>query len=679
MKRWTGVGVVAVSVAPLVLAALAMLSLETQMYVGAGAVVKITENDGTASADEVFAAIADEAERGGFDVAREVVDVREPETLRHLYVAVGEEGGAPSRWAETGHPDFSGQVTTTVQPLGALLSEDPRGYYYVFGPSSAARALEESFARLGLTGVVIEQHAPLRLLPEVVPSTTAAVMAVTALGLGALGIVGPALQSRSRAVARVHGLSVRDVLVRDLRRNRRAFLALPAAWAIAALAFALRGWAQWNVFVELATAFTAVAVVVFGAAAVVSTAVGFTEPLSDTMRGRRPSAWSARCIGALRIPAALLVVIAVGTAIGSDARFDAHQDSVETRAAAGRAVAVGISGSLSEADLRDGAGSVWERFGAWLQGAARDDEMILTAAFGLRELSRSPGPDAPVLIVDAGYLRAQSLEHVGAAGTGATIVLPESSTLPEDRVLRDVTDGLALKLDVEPGSVTLQRGALPQRLYTYATPGRAVPAWLDDAVLVVVADEELVRARNRTALASLLSTGDVVLADDAWARASLEAAALTGSVLSVQLVAQAAADAAQRLAQERAVGFAGAVLAAVTASGAAWASATARIRRHRRRSALRAAHGWSFWASNRHTIGLEALVAAVGCTAAWVARQQLAPDVTGLNLDLDPVVKSANVAFIAATTATIALSVVPVLVLWAAFRRSPSNIREELA
>lgn len=679
MNRLTRYGIVVVAIVPVLLAAVAYLAVERQSYVGASTVLKITENAGAVSAEEVFAAVSDVAERRRFDVAREVVDLRSPETKRHLFLALGQRDGPRAGWLEDGYPDLTELVSTAVAPLSTIGPTDPRGYYYVFGTIDQARALELRLGDLGLTGTLLPQPSAITDLFVLLPAPTVALLGTTALGIVALGSAGAVSRHRERAVVRLHGGGVGSVLARDLRGARAWLLSFPAAWVGVGLPYAAGGSPQAEVLIPMAGMFTVAAVALLVIGHVGTTVLGCSETIVTSLSNRRPPRWSARAIGAVRLPALILVASSLSVAVAASAQLHGFRTSELTREAAGSAVTVGISGSLGESELRDGPGSVWERFGSWAQRAERGGELVLTAAFGLRELGSWSGPDVPVVFVNDRYLQEQGINGVRAPTEGVRFVVPERSPLRESEVGPALIDGAALKLRVGQAETSIERASMPRRLFTYATPGRVAPTWVDDPVLVVVSSAVLQRAENRVDLASWISTGDIVIADDRWARASIEADELTTAVLSVQLVAQAAADAERRLAEEAAIGWSAAITALVIAALVAATSVTARVQRDRRRVSVQHAHGWSFLRSRRGAVLVESALVGFVCLVAWYERASLAPDVEGLNLELDPVVAHATSAFLVTVTCACALGGAAIASEWLAHRRITATIREELS
>lgn len=678
MNRLAPLAVIVAAIAPVLLAVLSMLSLEAQTYDGAVTVVKITENDRTTSAAEAASTVARAAARGGFDVGREVVDLRAPETERHLYLALGSSDSPRATWLTSGYPDFSGRITTNAEPIAQLPSTDPRGYYYVFGSSDAGVQLERAFAKVGLTGVQIPLGTAIENLPLVLPTTTWAVIASTALGLLVLGIATPTLRTRDRAVTRLMGYSLVDVLRRDVRRARWWFLVFPVTWVVVIASAAVRGWPQWGTLLTVSGTFTAAALALLCTAHVGASALAFRGSLGSDLSGRRPTSRSALVIGVARIPAMVLAVSAIAVSVASAAHLEAYRTSASVREAAGRAVTVEISGSVSEAELGEGPRSVWDRFGGWLGRADADGEMILTAVFDLAELGDESGPNAPVLFVNDTYLDRHPVPGASAPATGATVFVPAGSTLDDDMVLRRAASGAQLKLGIDRSSIAVERAAVPTRLYTYASPGRVAPAWVEAPVIVAVSGAVLQHRDNAVTLASWMSTGDVVLADERWTRGSLQANDLTDAVLSVQLIAQAAADAERRLVSEMVIGLMGTALSCMTAGLAAATSITARSARQRRRTVVQCVNGWSFLRAKQRAVSMEIAMFGFACGVAWINRQRLAPDVRGLNLELDPSVASATTALLLAVTGAGLLAAGAIALDRFVFHRSAATSREDL-
>ncbi|MFF0448590.1 hypothetical protein ACFYT4_19620 [Streptomyces sp. NPDC004609] len=210
-----------------VLAFLFLRGLDEDGVLGNSALIWVFESDDSVSGAQVAQAIASFSDDHGVTVAREVPDIRAPDSRRHLYLATGNRRSGAGAWLDEGYQAFSRNYATDVHPIAELGQRDPRGQYYVFGAPAAADALVAEFADLGLRASVSHPLSYTTLTAAYTGGVlywsfwVVALAAVTMTGASVL------LGAKAYGVLRLQGLSFADLLVRDVRQ-----LAVP--WSVAA-------------------------------------------------------------------------------------------------------------------------------------------------------------------------------------------------------------------------------------------------------------------------------------------------------------------------------------------------------------------------------------------------------------------------------------------------------------
>jgi hypothetical protein len=88
------------------------------------------------------------AQRSGSTIVREIRDLHDT-SVRHFYLASGDNDGKGATWLDTGFPRFSQRVSTNVHAATELSGVDPRGEYFIIGTSAALDMVVHDFSQLG--------------------------------------------------------------------------------------------------------------------------------------------------------------------------------------------------------------------------------------------------------------------------------------------------------------------------------------------------------------------------------------------------------------------------------------------------------------------------------------------------------------------------------------------------
>lgn len=595
---------------------------------GAREIVLVSDSDRTTSSQDTVAAIEQVAGRHDAAIAWWIPDLRDPQRVRHLYVAA-DPSSPIAQWLTDGYPWFSRDMVTTLHPLDEASRMDPQGHYVVFGDPSAAEDLTTTLEGLGYRCQVREYYTARSMLgwASTQPSTTL-------LGLVALFVVtlvGADVLTRTRAygVQRLQGAGFARLLRRDLASVARSGLLAAASVGGAAVGFLAwyNGLHQVGTWALLAAGFA----VAFGLLGLATHAAALLlacrVTILDAVKGRMPAGGMIGAAYAVRFAATLAALsLATATLAGvADVRRAAADSSVW--AAASDASFAQFSGDLAEAETE----GLVVRAGRWLAEEMRSGEAVLVHkdVFNSGGIAPPTAPRLASLLVDQGYLDLNPVRLAGGSLAHARpdevqVLLPaaRAADLPliEGLVAEWAADA-ARRAGAKEPQVTASVLAPGQRLFTYGTTNtRAVEAFYDDPLLIV-ADSGLSIVAADDAMA-VASQGGIVLLDQQQAISSSDAAGLRTFVVAFSPVALRAQERAAELARDlqiRTFGLWGA-LALLAAAG--WGLAELQVRRAAQALFARAVHGWSFWRAHALTVAVEVL--AGGALAGCVAGRSLA-------------------------------------------------------
>ncbi|MFF0170117.1 hypothetical protein [Streptomyces prasinus] len=537
-----------------VLAFLFVRGLDEFGVTGSSARVWAHASDGSASGSQVAERIAEFAKDHHVAVAREMPDLKNPDALRHLYLAPGDPDSEAASWldsgTEGGYPAFDPEFQTAVHPISDLGQTDPRGEYYVFGDASAAGALAAEFATLGIEAQISHPHSYAELAPRYSGDVLVWSLGVVALAAITMTGAGVLLSAKSYGVLRLQGMSLIGILLRDLRQLARFwFLALLAvAAATAAFLTLYNGLAWLGLFTTVATIIAALltALVLATHAAVISL-TGKVE-LLRALKGELPANAASISVYLVRIPALILAAsIAMSVAMaGQDVQ--GRQENREAYAKVPGAVSIRLNGSLpSETD------KMITEVGDWLRRADSAGQIIVA---GRRDLqSIGPGSHLPageVLIVNDTFLKRQPvLDPSGrryataASDDRVRLIVPASLSRHAEAIAKEIPE--TLDPDVNP---RLRLETLPakngQRLFGYNSGASVYSAahgpnedrtMVQDPVIVAIPNgAEFLTNDMYTALAT---QEGVVFPDRSDALAAIGSGRLHTYVTSVRPISQA--------------------------------------------------------------------------------------------------------------------------------------------
>lgn len=508
-----------------VLAFLFIRALDADWVLGNSALVWVIDSDDSVGGAQVSHAVASFAADHGVTVAREAPDLKDPDGRRHLYLAPGGHQSVAGNWLDGGYPAFGRDFATDVHPIAELGQRDPRGYYYVFGSSTAANALVAEFATLGLQAKV---HHPLSF-EELAPFYAGGILAlsflVVALAATTMTAASVLLNAKAYAVLRLQGKSFAEVFIRDLRQ-----LAVP--WVITAtvvvagaatfLAF-YNGLAWLSLFVSVAAGLAGLLVLLILVTHATSLALTFKVEVLRALKGELPARIASLSAYLVRVPALLLALgIAMDVALaGQD--ISARQDSLAAYSKIGEAVTIRLNGSM-----RGEEDQVISQVGPWLRQADAEGKLVVAGRRNLQDIApNSHLPQAEVLVVNETFLSQQPLldptgqrygvEHPNVNPSrlrSVRLIVPESLKRYASGIAAAAPHALGI-LDPALGRnlhVKTDLAMNGQRIFSYNagkqyngnpdSPGKDQSLVRDPVILVVPNGSKLLTDDTYTALAS---------------------------------------------------------------------------------------------------------------------------------------------------------------------------------
>ncbi|MFE6697869.1 hypothetical protein [Streptomyces sp. NPDC057718] len=494
--------------------------LDEELVLGSSAQIWVSASDDSMSGAQVARAIAAFSDDHEVAVARELPDVKNPDGLRHLYLAAGDPNSDAASWLNDGYPAFSRHVATDVHPIVEIGQRDPRGFYYVFGSAEAADALVAELADLGLGASVQHPLASSELALLLAGDDlfwsfwVVALAAVTMTGASVL------LSAKAYAVLRLQGKSFMDLLVRDLKQLA-VFWSLAAGLVAAAVLVFLglyNGLAWLGLFALVAACLAGLLVLVALAAHAAALALTFKVEVLRALKGELPARAAFVSTYLVRIPAVLLALGFAMDVTLAGQHVMARQDNQEAYAKAGDAVTIRLNGSWG-GDSKP----VVTQVGRWLRQADAAEEIIVAGRRDLQNVSSNTRlPQGEMLIVNETFLAEQPVLDLkgqryspvprngrAAEARSVRLVIPESlarhasdirATIPD--VFGRLDPDLRRSLKVE----TLQAKS-GQRVFSYSSGDRSPnAAFSPDDDRSMVRDPVLVVVPN----------GSHILTDDAY-------------------------------------------------------------------------------------------------------------------------------------------------------------------
>lgn len=611
------------------------------------AVVWATLDKGDAGQTEVARTVQEVADECGSAIGYSVPDVHRPDTLTHLYLAVGDADAPAARWLEEGHyPSFGRSMEVRVHPIEEFGRVDSaRGNYLIFGDPDTRPALIDALAQHGLEeekGVFMTQ-----LWEFVLDGPVSRVGLVALLVVAAGTAAGVLTSSTAYAVSRLQGRSYWSILAADLKALGRVWaLAVPAV-AVAALAVLglYNGWNQVGLFTLVALLFAAL----FSAAALavhaVVLAVVHLTPIVPALKGRLPVRSTVAGTYLVRIPALVLVLAVSGSLVATAQHADEQQKAMPAFNETGQTSRLGLNGSLSAREAGEG---VDEPLGQWLRSLDAHGEIALAAQGSPYDTAQGPTDEGGfnAVVVNDRYLQEQELhtadgQRVGPAPDEDQVrvfVPPSQSELAED-VRANGPGGWFDIYAQDPDSLqfsvqTLQAG---QEVFTYGSLADvASRALVRDPVVVALPSEQVL---TESSYVAFMTQDAVVFPDPEVADRAREDPQMAEYISMVQPVQEkAAAEYGETVADLRIEGL-NLAAAAIVLLLTSVATCLVVVRIRAQTVFARHISGWRFTAAHRRFLAAETLVLAAFAGWAFLRSRTEAAAAYG---NLDPIQAAQN-------------------------------------
>ncbi|NUQ99867.1 MAG: hypothetical protein HOY79_26045 [Streptomyces sp.] len=391
-----------------VLSFLFVRGLDETGVLGNSALVEVIDSDGSKSGTQVVRAVEAFSTEHKVGVAREVPDLKNPDGLRHLYLAPGGGTSVTAGWLDDGYPEFSRNYATRVHPMSEVGPLDPRGSYYVFGSSATVDALVAELGRLGLTTSVTHPLSYSELTDRYSDDPLFRAFCVVALAAVTMTGASVLLNAKAYGIFRLQGMSFIGILRRDLRQLAVFWLA--AAGTVAVVTVALlglyNGFAWLGLFAAVAAVAAALLVVLVLAAHVAVLALTYKVDVLQALKGELPARAASISVYLVRIPALLLALSIAADVTLAGRGVLMRLENQKVYETVGDAVSIRLSGAFAmHTEELD------EHVGPWLRQADQRGEVVLA---GRRDLQVSaPGahlPSGEFLIVNDTYLAEQPVQ-----------------------------------------------------------------------------------------------------------------------------------------------------------------------------------------------------------------------------------------------------------------------------
>ncbi len=610
------------------LAFLFVRGLDESRVLGSVALVDVIDSDGSVSSARVVDVIRSVAAESRVGVAREVPDLKNPEGLRHLYLATGDRGSATGAWLDEGYPSFSRNVETRVHPISEIEHLDPRGAYHVFGPPESVDALVGEFGKLGLRVNVAYPLSYATLATDYSGDPLPWSLGVMALAVVTLTGASVLLRAKTYAVLRLQGMSYTAILMRDLRQTAGFWLvSFGGVVAVTLSALGLyNGCARLGLFASIALGIAAfLTLLVLGSHAAVLALV-FRVGILSSLKGELPSRAATISLYVVRVPALLLALSIALSVVMAGQNVLKRQENRDVYRSVGDAVSIRLSGAFAtRLDELD------RKVGPWLRAADARGEIVVAGRGDLQMTAPDANlPAGEILIVNETYVREQPVldqegrRYVPATGGTRTsqprpvrVIIPVSYAPHTEAITKAVSrkldPGLSRNIPVETlGAKNGQRlfgyntGAL---VYSSAHPANEDRSLMRDPIVVVVPNGSDFLTDD--AYATFATQEGVIFPDPDDALNAIASEGLRDYVSSVSPVGQRIATELSDAVGDFRLQMFNLALAVAVLLVAGVGICIIYTRKNAQAIFVRHISGWTFAASHRFILAVEAAIAIV--------------------------------------------------------------------
>lgn len=535
------------------MAFLIMRNFDEVAVAGPSAVVRVNESENVASGQQVTSMLESFAREHRVNIGRDVTDLQRPDSIRHLYLAVGDPEADSTAWLKNGYPGFSRSMQTKVHPIHEISDRDPRAYYLIFGPADTADDLLHSFSKYGLHGWQQPFFTASRALEFFGNGALLWCAIVVALAVVVIVGSGVILNTKNYGVHRLHGHSFARILAQDMQRLavyllRTAVILIPV---VAILLFAYNGLNQARNFTLTASGFflffSALAVTVHVACLALVHRAGVLGSLKGHVSAT--STMSGSYI--IRVPALFLTLAATTSVIATGSQVIAQRSEPAAGSRAGDAVYVLFNGSLGKDSSK-----LDSDVGAWILASSKQGQVILSHREPLQAIlpPKANGPRTDALVVNGSYLKEQHVvspsgDRIAGPGQGGSVIqvlIPEKYWSESGQIAAGVAGWASFLIgnrqipqpEVQPVKIRNE-----QSVFTYDSStrldndGDLRPR--DPVVVAIPNGSEMLPDDQYTAYAT---QGGVVFRNSDYVLRSMSQDGLSAYILAVNPVAEQAAS-----------------------------------------------------------------------------------------------------------------------------------------
>lgn len=548
------------------------------------------------------------------NVARDKADTDNAFYGRHLFVAVGDPTASTARWLVDGYPYFSRSAQTTVHPWAQLRFDetDPRGYYLLDGPSSAGSSLVAVFGRHGFEAVALPYLGPVSHAKGLIDGGRGVTALIGALAAAVLIGATVLMDAKRYGIGRLHGHGLRWMIASDTLGAAPAVGSVVAATCsiVALWLWTYNRFHQFGMYCAIAGSMALLAAA--GAAATHALAVWLTgrTHILEAIKGRIPDRLTLASAYALRVPASLLAVMAVTSAVALAAPAQESNASLSTaQKRAGNSAYILLNGSLG----KDTESLIMKATAHWLHQADLDHRIVIA-----EDSSRTYSTQTNVIslmTVNPTYFGQQVVldknrERIlpdKVSNTRPTLFYPLNQKQNADQVVRIANQELDFARQLSGVKLVTPVAALPfqpnQALFTYGSALGEESGTLFNSFVLVVPPELGLWGPQYVDMAENIVLLQPGVPSDIAANPNLSAA-----ILATLPVVQKMADDARtanlrwKTAVVNACGAISVLLAVVIASVSVY------VRAWSVQIFVRFVHGWKRWHANPVLVFAETVI-----------------------------------------------------------------------
>ncbi|MEU8589385.1 hypothetical protein AB0C59_20635 [Streptomyces sp. NPDC048664] len=560
-----------VMIASAAMAFIVLRNLDEATVPGASYSVSLSKADNAAGAPRVAEMVKEFSRKNHVNIGRLYYDPLD-DTIRRVYLAVGDPSAESTQWLTRRYPYFSRDAKLELRPYQEISGIEPEGLYLVYGSEKTADELRDKFGTLGYRGEIEPALSMKKAVQYLGGSSTLQCLLI--LGLMAIVAVtsAVALNAKSYAIQRLQGRAFLRIIQQDLTQIF-AFLT-PASIVVGAAAAAALYWYnglhQFGLYVRVSVVFLSFYVLALLVAHVAALLVLYRSPLLAAIKGEINATWAVVGSYILRCWGLLLLLSICTSAIASGLTMKEQHDKYLAWTNLGNAYYLRLSDTIE--GQKEGQRAE-ERIARWIRSADARDEVSLSFPEDL------PGVIDRTLLVNNRYLAKTKVYSAHDSVVqpqeidAVQVLIPQRHSGESTRIRASVTDWVRASIrDASGGKmpdIHIQYTRNNQSLAYYGHSASGEDLTLEDPVVIVTpAKTRIVSDDNYVTIAS---QGGILVEDPVRAMSGLRQAGAADYVLGLSPFAQDAAiqyrDAQREFAVQMLSLLAGILVLLITALG----------------------------------------------------------------------------------------------------------------